>query len=222
VADEVGIDEIIVPPWPGLFSALGMLLADSRYNYVRGMLDSLANLAEDKIEQQFNSMTREAFQGLDNRKLDRSKALILRALDLRYAGQGYELEIAAPVPFNYVDTVSRFEAEHEAVYGYKHGGGGVEVTALRLTIVLPGRKTKIGTTREGNVKAEDALISHRQIWFTGDWLDAPVYSREHLPPNNTISGPAIVEEYDSTIVIPPDWKCENDTTGCLILRRFGN
>lgn len=222
LADEVGISEVIVPPWPGLFSALSMLLSDVKYNYVKGMIASLDESAEDKIEQLFNSMTLDALNELDNRRIDRSKASILRTLDLRYRGQGYELEIATPTPFDYTDTVNRFEAKHEAVYGYKHLGERIEVTAIRLTVVLPARKAKLGTPLRSDTKTESALLSHRRAWFSGSWFDTSVFSRELLPQREPVIGPAIVEEYDSTIVVPPHWNCESNSTGCLILRRIGS
>jgi len=199
-----------------------MLLSDVKYNYVKGMITSLDKSAEGKIEQLFNSMTRDALEKLDSREIDRSKASILRTLDLRYAGQGYELDIAAPTPFDYADTVNRFEAKHEAVYGYKHLGERIEVTAVRLTVVSPARKAKLGTPLRSDAKPQSALLSHRRTWFSGNWFDTPVYSRELLPQNEPVIGPEIVEEYDSTIAVPPQWKCESSNTGCLILRRIGS
>jgi len=219
LADEVGIGEVIIPPWPGLFSALSMLLSDAKYTYVRGTLASLDELTEDELERSFLSMTDEALRELDKRGLDRSKALIFRTIDLRYRGQGYELEISAAEPFNKRDAVKRFEEKHEAVYGYKHLGERLEVTAIRLTIVLPVRKAKLGTPRRPDTVTDDAVLSHRRAWFNGDWFDTPVYSRELLPPDRSVNGPAIIEEYDSTIVVPPHWNCGIKGAGCLSLRR---
>jgi len=219
LADEVGIGTVIIPPSPGLFSALSMLLSDVKYTYVKGVLTSLDESAEDKVERLFISMTNEALGDLERRGIDPSKASILRTMDLRYAGQGYELETPASRPFNKRDAVARFEERHKAVYGYKQHGEELEVTAIRLTIVLPVKKVELRGTSSSDTVNESQLLTHRKVWFDGDWYDTPIRSRESVAQKGPIKGPAIIEEYDSTVVVPPHWNCENADAGCLILRR---
>jgi N-methylhydantoinase A len=222
LADEVGIATVVIPPWPGLFSALSMLLADVKYTYVTGMLTSLDKTTESKIEESFNSITHDALEELDKRGIDTNEASITRTIDLRYLGQGYELEIEAPEPFDFQVTGKRFEAKHEAVYGYKHHEGKLEVTAIRLTLILPARKAKLDSSPRSDIEFQDAPAHHRRTWFDGDWHKTPVYSRELLRQGRPVDGPAIVEEYDSTIVVPPRWNCASTNAGCLILRRVGD
>jgi N-methylhydantoinase A len=217
LAEEVGIGRVIVPPWPGLFSALSMLLSDAKYTYVKGMLASLEDLADERIEQSFLSMTNDALKHLEERELDVSNASIIRSLDLRYTGQGYEIEIAAPEPFKGNEVVRRFVEKHESTYGYRQSGEKLEVTALRLTVILPIVKAKLSNLHRSTV--EGRRPPHRQVWFEGKWFDTPVFQREGLLKDDVVKGPAIVEEYDSTVVVPPRWMCEAGNAGCLILRK---
>lgn len=219
LADEVGIGTVIIPPWPGLFSALSMLLSDVRYTYVKGILAPLDESAEDKVERLFVSMANKAVGDLERRGVDLSKASILRTMDLRYAGQGYELEIPTAKPFNRVAAVGKFEERHQAVYGYKQHGEELEVTAIRLTIVLPVKKVKLGGASSSDTVDEDRLLTHRKVWFDGGWYDTSIRSRGSLSQKSLVKGPAIIEEYDSTLVVPPQWNCESTDAGCLILRR---
>lgn len=222
LAEEVGINEVIIPPWPGLFSALSMLLSDMKYTYVKGVLGSLKEFQDDKIEHLFDSMTKDAHEKLANRGIATQSSSILRSIDLRYAGQGFELEVEATNPFRKEETIARFDKRHESIYGYSQSGEDIEVTALRLTVVIPVQKTKLGASSTTHRKMENTAKSRRKCWFSGQWFDTDVYSRDLLPAGSEISGPAIVEEYDSTVVVPPNWECESGDATCLILRRSAN
>jgi N-methylhydantoinase A len=194
-------------------------LSDVKYAYVRGMLSPLDAVSEDEVELQFLAMTNQAQKKLQERGLISYNVTILRSIDLRYTGQGYELEVAAPTPFQKYEVSERFEGMHETVYGYRHEGESLEVTALRITIVIHIQKAQLPSTSKAGVRSQGAPKSRRKTLFSGNWCEASVYSRELLPHDFTVSGPSIIEEYDSTIVVPPGWNCERNNIDCLILRR---
>lgn len=219
VAEEVGINEVIVPPWPGLFSALGMLMSDMKYSYVRGILAPFDELGETTIERLLHEMTSDALTSLRERAVDVSKAKIQRSLDLRYVGQGYELEIPVPAPVNGVEAKVAFEEKHESIYGYRHGDEGLEITALRITVIIPVERPTFVRKRRTNIPAELSLKVRRRTWFDDHWFETPVYHRDTLSQDQTVVGPVIIEEYDSTTVVPPNWTCQSSDEGCLILRR---
>ena len=221
LADDVGIDIVIIPPWPGLFSALSMLLSDMRYTYLKGLLAPLTEIGEEEIEREFNLMKTNAYEALQSRRISTDEATVLRSLDLRYAGQGYELEVEASTPFTKEKIVPLFEKKHESVYGYTHAGEEIEVTALRLIVNLRMRKARL-TEAETGEKTDTTPTSHRKCWFNDRWFDTRVYSRDLLPTGFVMSGPGIVEEFDTTAVVPPEWDCEKGKAGCLILRRRSN
>ena len=219
LAEQVGISTIIVPPLPGLFSALGMLMTDMKYSYVKGMLKLLDDLPEDSVEELFREMTREALAQLKAREMDLSATSVTRSVDLRYHGEGYELDVAASIPFDRKEVVEKFETKHEMVYGFRHYGERLELTALRLAVTIPAKKPSLASLASSRVSKRDAFEEHRKVWFDELWVETPVFWRSHVSEDMTIRGPAIIEEYDSTVVVPPNWGCKKSEMGCLVLRR---
>jgi N-methylhydantoinase A len=218
LAESIGVGGVVVPPWPGLFSALSMLLSNERYTYLKGLLTSLTEISDEEIEREFGTMHQGAYETLHMRGISTEEASVTMSLDLRYAGQGYELEIEASTSFSKQKTVKLFTERHEAVYGYSQPGEDIEVTALRMIINIPVRKTNLNVL-EYETETDRKPQSRRRCWFNGEWYDTEVYSRDLLPKGFAVSGPAIVEEYDSTVVVPPNWDCEKSRAGCLVLRR---
>ena len=218
LAEQLGVNSIIIPPHPGLFSALGMMLTDMKYTYVKGLLRSLDELSESFIEEAWNQMTREAINQLKSKSMEASEASIIRTADVRYYGQGFELEIPVATPFSRINLIEAFESKHEIVYGYRHEGEPIELTALRLTILLPVKKLDLDSlTRTDQTRPQTP--NNRKVWFENEWLDTQIYRRESTPTDFILPGPAVIEAYDSTILIPPAWQCRNQKNGCLVLER---
>src|SRR5208282_2971808 len=218
LAEQLGVNSIIIPPYPGLFSALGMMLTDMKYTYVKGLLRSLDELSESFIEEAWSQMTREAINRLKFKSMEASEASIIRTADVRYYGQGFELEIPVATPFSRTNLIEAFESKHEIVYGYRHEGEPIELTALRLTILLPVKKLDLDSlTRTDQTRPQTP--NNRKVWFENEWLDTQIYRRESTPTDFILPGPAVIEAYDSTILIPPAWQCHNRRNGCLVLER---
>jgi N-methylhydantoinase A len=108
LAEQLGVNSIIIPPYPGLFSALGMMLTDMKYTYVKGLLRSIDELSENFIEETWNQMTREAINRLKSKSMETSEASIIRTADARYYGQGFELEIPVATPFSRINLIEAF------------------------------------------------------------------------------------------------------------------
>ena len=218
LAEQLGVNSIIIPPYPGLFSALGLMLTDMKYTYVKGLLRSLDELSESFIEETWSQMTREAINRLKSKSMEASEASIIRTADVRYYGQGFELEIPVATPFSRINLIEAFESKHEIVYGYRHEGEPIELTALRLTILLPVKKLDLDSlTRTDQTRPQTP--NNRKVWFENEWLDTQIYRRESTPTDFILPGPAVIEAYDSTILIPPTWQCRNQRNGCLVLER---
>jgi len=217
VAESIGMTKVIVPPLPGLFSALGMLMTDMRYDRVRGMVGLLEEVGEGKIEETFEEMERESAESLDEKGIE-GRTSFRRSIDLRYYGQGYELEIVVTRPFKRAAVTKAFEGRHVEVYGFAHEGERIEVTALRLTTTIPATSKVRLSEVEGEVP-EAAGEGRRRAKFGERWFETRVYSRELLPVGGRIRGPAIVEEYDSTVVVPPGWGCVKNNMRCLVIER---
>jgi N-methylhydantoinase A len=219
LAEQIQVNTVIVPQYPGLFSALGMLMTDMKYSYVKGILKRLDDIPDALFEETWTLMTKEAISNIERATTEDITARISasRSVDARYLGQGYELEIQIPAQFNRVNLRELFEQKHEAVYGYCHAGEPLEITALRLTVTVAIDKPILGCRASGDLRT--GKETHRNVWFNEQWYDTSVLSRNNLPTFQPISGPAIIEEYDSTTVVPPGWKCTKEQHNCLLLER---
>jgi N-methylhydantoinase A len=148
------------------------------------------------------------------------KTTFLRLADLRYLGQGYELTVDAPsnsYSNSFADLISLFHEKHREAYGYASPGEPVELVNLRLRAVGAIPKPKLTTSAEVN---ETKPIETRNVYFESlGWARTPIYDRGVTRWSNRILGPAIVEQYDATTVLYPNWTAETDLYRNLILRR---
>ncbi|MGA2199283.1 MAG: hydantoinase/oxoprolinase family protein [Nitrososphaerales archaeon] len=213
VAELVGVESVIVPPVPGLFSALGMLMTGNRYDEVVPKVGLLEDVAGE-IEPSFLSMEEALRQRLSPGRDE--KVRFERSVDLRYYRQGYEINVKAPRPFNIEAALAAFRRRHMQVYNFVHEGGRVESVALRLTMTTPRPGLDIGKVSSPS----GAGSPHRRACrFGGAPRTVSVYQRNGLGEVRGLDGPAIIEEYDSTTVIPPGWRLQSVDSGCLVLRR---
>ncbi len=207
LAEELGIPRIIVPPTPGLFSALGLLLADYRYEYKKPVLKSIEELDPSEIEEAYSEIEEEAIRLLKSKNLGEDRILLTRYMDVKYRFQSYELQVIAPKPFtnNSIDLIAlEFAKRHREVYGYDSGTKDIVVVNIRVTAIGIVDKPKIShvNKKEDDVKARKIRLTY---FRDTEWIETPVYSREDLKPKTVLKGPCIIEEYDSTIVVPPNW-----------------
>ncbi len=192
-------------------------MTDMRYDRVRGMVGLLEEVGEGKIEETFEEMERESSESLNEKGIE-GRPSFRRSIDLRYYGQGYELEIVVRRPFNRAAVTKAFEGRHVEVYGFAHEGERIELTALRLTTTIPAMSKVRLSEVEGEMPV--AREGRRRAKFGERWFETRVYSRELLRVGGSmIRGPAIVEEYDSTVVVPPGWGCVKNHLRCLVIER---
>jgi N-methylhydantoinase A len=218
LAEQVGIHTVIVPPHPGLFSALGMTMSDMKYAYVRGVLKQLNDLPDAFFEETWEHMAQEALSDIRHATKETTpKFSSFRTADVRYLGQGFELEVDVPAQFNRLNLRELFERKHQSVYGYRHIGEPLEVTALRLTVTISTVKPSLNTMTSSGLKGRSE--TRRKVWFNDGWNETTVLWRDNLSTSQSVNGPAIIEEYDSTTVVPPDWNCNNGENNCLVLER---
>jgi N-methylhydantoinase A len=197
IARELGIRTVLVPEYAGALSALGMLLADRTRDYAAGVL------GRSDFERVFEKLERTARRNLPGAEL-------IRSADIRYAGQSYELT----VPWNAADSAAPFHREHQHVYGYSNPGGAIEIVTLRVRARMEAPKPKLKSRRRRPGSAKNARI--RRMHSSGAWHDTPVYARSGVSAER-ITGPALVLDYGSTTLIPPDWSFSIDSVGSLKL-----
>jgi N-methylhydantoinase A len=225
VASALGIPEIVVPTYPGITSAVGLLTTDLKYDAVRTEFQVGDGADFDRLNADFAAMQEELARQLSADGVRPADATFQRAGDLRYAGQGYELRV--PFPDTALDRAAlaavfgRFADLHRAEYGHVFPDSPIEVVNIRMTGI--GRMAKIAAPRprEGG-SLDAALVKTAPCTFRVDGrleaLATPFYRRFALPPDETVTGPAIILQTDSTTVVPPGAIVHADRGGNLILR----
>lgn len=218
VAQDLGIPRIIVPPYPGATSAFGLLLSDVRRDYVRSRLGRLDAVPPVEVEASLADLGRQAVEDLDREGFGPAERRCDLSLDLRYAGQGYELTV--PVPggrFAATDVRAAFDRLHEERFGHAAPNQPVEIVSYRCQAIGLVAPPPHHTLRALPGTPESrARLGERRAWFDS-WVETPVYDRERLGAADQLIGPAILEQYDSTVVVPPGFGLRCDTTGNIVL-----
>ena len=225
VAEELGMKRILVPARPGAFSALGLLCTDVVHDHIRSDLKPLEMISADFGEKIYQELQHKAVEDLINEGLDPEKASFSREIDLRYTGQGYELRTSLDGLFtgalssqSLSAVRNRFDELHEKIHGHSAANRSVEVVSyrLRVSVQVPKyqHKTQGAKPKDmGNAKKGERLIYPRGE----DAQHAVVYERERLWVGDSFKGPAIIEQFDATTVIPMGWKASVDAHLNLIL-----
>lgn len=216
LASALSIPRVIVPKDPGILSAFGMLLSDVVKDYSRTWLRKTRALPVEEIEAFFGPMERQARRDLRREGIRSSGMRLERFLDMRYAGQSYEIT----VPFGGRIEAS-FHRLHRRMYGYDDPGRETEIVNVRVRAVGAVRKPVLPRSRSGGSNPRAAFLDRRRIVEGGRETDASVYRRELLRPRNRLAGPAIVTEYSSTVYLPSRWAGRVDAFGNLVLSPAG-
>jgi len=212
LAEELNVKSVLIPLCTGVFSALGLLLSDYRADKVKSIIKPADIVSEDEIERIFVELVEEATREVSVENVD---VRVIKQADLRYRGQAYEITV--PWTGSIDECVNAFHRKHEALYGFSSPEEQVELVNLRVTAIglLPKPEIKAEREEEHTPKPE----TYRQVYFNEGWTDTPVYNRDRLKAGARIEGPAIIEEYDSTIVVPPDFLAFVDRFRSIRIRR---
>jgi len=215
VAEQLEIEKIIVPPAAGLLSSLGLLLAEPLHDSVRTVLKNAEDLNPEELERIFGKMERRAAGLLYEGGVKQRDVKYQRLLEMRYQGQSYEL----PVPLLGMivtrgvvrSAVRDFHRIHQTKYGYSQPGKPVEIVNLRSYC-----RGKAGTIARamGTLARQERLPESRRVWFTdGHGTECRVLQRDTLRPGTKGKGPCVIEDYDSTLAIPPRARYVIDRNG---------
>jgi N-methylhydantoinase A len=225
LARQAGIRTVVIPPAPGNVNAFGALIADSRYDFQQQFGGLLQDLNRDKLQQVLTELEVEARSAVQAEGGSDAATLTLEpSADARYVGQGFELTLSMSGLMgaqNWREEIkSRFDALHQTQYKYHDPDGEIEVLSLRMTALRKTEAVTLHTAGERNgTESKAANAATRKMMFPdGKGLQsAAVYSRRELIAGHRYSGPAIVEEYGSTTVIPPRCEFEIDNLENIII-----
>ncbi len=224
LAQALNMHEIVVPAYPGIASAFGMLSADVRHDYVQTQISISEAVDVGDLLSLFRGMEERGVKQLGREGFSGRSVVLIRSADMRYIRQAYELSV--PVKGGALERqdissiVESFHDLHERAYGYARRKEAVEFVNLRVVALgkLPQFHIK---DRRPPVKETLKPIDHREVCFEGATVKTPIYHRDHLPLGWEISGPAIIEQMDSTIVIFPQYRAVSDRYGNLLIRARG-
>jgi N-methylhydantoinase A len=208
LADRLDVSTVLVPRANGVLSALGLLAADERHDRLRTYRTTLADAETDAIEDTYAALT----ESVLDETSDPGAATVERGADLRYAGQSHELTVSVPDDFDTVSVAERFERAHKRTRGYRLETEPVELITLRVTATIEGDEPDI--SHDGS---DGARTGERAAYFDGAFRTTAVYDRKRLAAETTLSGPAILEGSESTVVVPPGWDVTVDGRGTLRL-----
>jgi len=222
IARELHIPKVIIPPQPGHFSALGMLLTDLRQDVLRTRVADFGEIDAKTLDNWFEELEREAAASLAAQGFaDRSVAL-MRSLDMRYLGQEYTVTVAVPELAASGDPMPelrrRFDAAYELRYSHASPEQPAQVVNLRVTALGAVAKPDFASLRDKRIAAAPGARERAVYFESTGAVRCPVFQRAELVEGQPLEGPAIVEEYASTTVIHPGDAATLDAHGCLVVR----
>jgi N-methylhydantoinase A len=222
--DILGLQGVLVPLEPGNLSAYGLLTVDVRNDYVQTAVARQTALDTAAVQSGYDDLTARADAALGREGFPVARRRFARTADLRYYGQAYEVRVDVPegeVTEELLGSVaSRFHDEHRALYDYDFRDDPrqeVEWVNLRVTGIGPIRKPTLRVAAPG-AGAESARTGTRPVYFDG-WVDVPVYDRSRLGSGDEVTGPAVFEEFSSTVPLHPGFTARVDGFGNLLIRR---
>jgi N-methylhydantoinase A len=223
LAGELGIAEILCPPIPGAFSALGLVGSDLKRDYVRTVYVTTADAEPAALEAAFAALENEGAAMLARANVPPARRQFQRSVDARYARQSYEL--AVPVPAGALDRArllqiaEAFHDLHRRTYGHDNRSEPVQIVNVRVTAI--GAIPPLAVRDVPAAPGSNAVKSRRALWFrsTGE-VDAEVFDRARMPAGLAAQGPAVIESLESTILIPPGWRARMDEDGFIVMTKL--
>jgi N-methylhydantoinase A len=221
LARELNIPVVIVPPNPGVTSALGCLLVDVQHDLSESYIQPVASADPAAIEAQFQKLEAEAWERMRHEGVADDQVVMERTVDMMYQGQWRSLAVPAGSPLGSLDAlVTAFHGLHEREYNFRRDGAPVDLYRLNLRAVGLVPKAALAEHPAGGAMPEPH--ERRPVWFGGEQsYDTPCYNRAELPAGVSFHGPAIVDQLDSTTVVPPGAVATVDKFLNIVMRLEG-
>ncbi len=225
IAAEVGAPTVLVPPYPGITSAMGLLATDMVYEYVATTYERASQLDQAAFQAAFEELEAQARTQLEDDGMPADRVVIQRVCDCRYLGQGYELRVDAPsgdIDDAWVAKLSEdFHDQHEREYTRRFDDVDIELPNIRVRGIGLMPELTVPEVEKGDGDASAALHHEAEAWFRvdGDLVRLPTryYDRSKLKAGDRIEGPGIINQYDTTTVLPPGFTAEIDKFGNIVM-----
>ena len=221
IARDLGMAGVIVPLYPGVFSAIGLLMSDVKHDYIRSKLAPLSEISPADVNGMFERMVAQALDELRDDGFGAEQIRIERALDMRYAGQGYEIAVSCPAhslqEADLQQLRATFDQQHRTMFGHMAPEEPVEIVSYRVRGIGLVPPVEMPKFKPAGTTLADAQREMRRVRFDGREIDCPVYQRERLDVGLTVAGPAILDQFDCTTVICPGQTARVDEWKNLIV-----
>jgi len=216
LAEELDIREVLIPRFPGTFSAWGMLQTDLRHDRTSNFFRSAADVSPEELGKLFVELEAEGQAAVIQEGIDASAISFVRSADMRYSGQEYTINISMPQDLSIEALSDSFHRVHEQRHGHSSPGAPIEFVNLRLAAIGELNKydeQKVVVDGDGS----DAAIGERVAVLRGKELVTPILRRDRMPIGFSFAGPAIIEEQSATTIIPDGWTLTVDNDSNLLL-----
>lgn len=208
LARELGMKRIIIPRTPGVLCALGLLMTDLRTDFSTTQMSRLDDATPDSVAQAYAALEAQSIAWFDQEGIDEVARRTERSVDLRYQGQNYEIAVTLPQGPITADSLGAlkqgFLDAHRQLYGFIAEGEPVQIVTFRLSASGIVDKANFRPQHDAGPDASSAMTGHRDVWMVeaGGFTSAALYNRDLLRPGNIIHGPAIIDQMDTTTVVP--------------------
>ena len=221
VADFLNISTILSPPNPGNLCALGLHVSDVRRDYIRTMVRCQSSADEAEILAGWDELASQGTADIEAEGISRDRIRLVHVADMRYLGEGHEVQVVIPADLPDDQMVGfawkKFHEVHDETFGFHYEGEqDVEIVNLRVQAIGEQYRTQIRVDK-GPASPAEPMATRPTYWDS--WVESPIFDRAGLQSGQVISGPAIIEEYGSTIVVPVNWSATRDEYGNLIMKK---
>jgi N-methylhydantoinase A len=219
IADELGIETVLIPPMPANFSAFGLLVADVRRDFVRTRVSATASTSRADILEMLDELAAAGNAELEAAGFGADRRRLVASLDMRYIGQAFELSV--PVALD-DPSPAVIDQAFRKIYADRYGtapAGGSEIVSYRIAAWGTTEKPAVATLDNDERPDKPAAIATRDVIFAGDVHATPIFSRGDLAIDSSVAGPLIIEEAGTATVVPPGWSAKLARHDCLVLER---
>ncbi len=224
IAQELEMGGVIIPPFPGVWSAFGLVTSDIKHEITQSYLQTIDDLDFDEINTKFQEIKRKLISILNDEEVLKENQVFEFSIDLRYRGQSDSLTLDVTLPFQkkqLENTIDRFHVLHNQNYSWFDKKLIVEIVNVSVRGIGKVPRIELPVLSEGSsVPPEDAYTYSRKVNFEGEWIDTPVFTKAKLHANNVLEGPCIIDQLDTTTVIPPGVKGVVDQLGYITMEEI--
>ena len=220
IASNLNISTILIPKNAGVLSALGLLMSDSIKDYSKSIIRQAEETTSNHIQENLLKLKTMAVNDMKKEGFTAGKLTFSPSMDVRYMGQSYEINIPYKDSPDAISTlITDFNQAHNTLYAYYHPDRKIELVNLRLKVIGTREKIKLKKKQEGSSAPDNAFFKTQDIFYKTKKFSAPVYIRNLLSAGMSLSGPALIVDYESTAFLPPDFILKVDGWENLIIQK---